>query len=724
MQTSAPTVNVARRLTALAALQPDALAVAAPRTSSLRGPADYDRLTFRELEIDSSRIASGLRHMGVVPGTRLALLVRPGIDFVSLVFALFKAGAVAILIDPGMGRKNLIACLAETRPEGFVAIPMVQAIRTVLGRRFPVARFNVTVGRRLFWNGTTLAELRTRGDAAFEPAETRAEDPAAIIFTTGSTGPPKGVLYRHGNFDAQVEELRDFYHLAPGAIDLPGFPLFGLFNGALGASTIIPDMDPTRPARVDPNRLLAAIRDWKVSQSFGSPAIWNRVGRHCEQTGERIESLRRVFSAGAPVPAHVLERMQRCLPAGAEIHTPYGATEALPVASIEAGVVLGETQARTREGAGVCVGHRFPRMRWKVIRIVDGPIAAIGVAEELPPGEIGELIVSGPVVTREYVTRCEWNALAKIPDGETFWHRMGDAGYLDAQDRFWYCGRVAHRVLAAEGVLYSAPCEAIFETHPAVYRAALVGVGPAGQQRPVIVVECWPDRRPRGKSGQAQLCAELREIGGRHELTRGIADFLIHPAMPVDIRHNAKIFREKLAPWAAGRLAREATRHDHSGHRGGRVFGPVRRRATHRPGRASAGDGPQTCSRAGGAGCRGRFGRHPRRSGCGQSLPGHRRSPTCGRSGRHLGALGNILFRQHAGHAKRDCRLPGRPRGPPGLHEQSQRDVRRRCSGGRGRERFLPRGGCATIRIPRPWPKPRCWRPMDPTWPPAPCDRT
>ena len=227
-----PAVNVARRLSAMAAEQPDALAVVAPRTSSLRGLADYDRITFRELEEDSNRIASGLQLLGVVPGTRLALLVRPGIDFVSLVFALFKAGAVAILIDPGMGRKSLIACLEEARPEGFVAIPPVQAIRSLLGRRFAAARFNVTVGRRWFWGGTTLAALRAGGDAVFAGVDTRGDDPAAIIFTTGSTGPPKGVLYRHGNFDAQVEELRDFYHIAPGEIDLPGFPLFGLFNGA------------------------------------------------------------------------------------------------------------------------------------------------------------------------------------------------------------------------------------------------------------------------------------------------------------------------------------------------------------------------------------------------------------------------------------------------------------------------------------------------------------
>jgi acyl-CoA synthetase (AMP-forming)/AMP-acid ligase II len=339
---------------------------------------------------------------------------------------------------------------------------------------------------------------------------------------------------------------------------LAAFPLFGLFNGALGVTTVFPVMDPTRPAKVPVKEFLAAIRDWGVTQSFGSPAIWNRVGLHCEAAGERIESLTRVISAGAPVPAHVLKRMKSHLPAEAEVYTPYGATEALPVALIGANEVLGETQARTCTGAGVCVGRRFSGIRWKVVRIVDGPIATLADAVELPPGEIGEIIVSGSVVTREYVTRREWNALAKIQDGQTIWHRMGDAGYLDDKERFWFCGRVAHRVLTADGPMYSTPCEEIFNVHPAVYRSALVGVGPAGAQKPVIVVECWPERRPRTAKARYKLLCELRATALCNLLVRSIDQFLVIRSMPVDIRHNAKIFREQLAPWAARQLGQPA----------------------------------------------------------------------------------------------------------------------------------------------------------------------
>jgi olefin beta-lactone synthetase len=589
--------NVGRRLSAMAQARPDAVAVVEPLDYDRQGKRRYRQVTFRQLDDDSDRIAQGLHAIGASPGTRLALLVRPGIDFISLVFGLLKAGTVAILIDPGMGRRNLIGCLAEVEPEGFIAIPVVQAVRWLLLRRFPRARFNVTVGRRWFWDGITLEELRAAGARGQGPgngdskspnsnpqsliSNPSANDPAAIIFTSGSTGPPKGVLYSHRNFDAQVDQIRDFYGIQPGEIDLPCFPLFGLFNCAMGVTAVIPDMDPSRPAQVDPLKIIEAANDWSVTQAFGSPAIWDRVSRYCYSHGIRLPTIRRVLSAGAPVPAEVLGRTRACIHPEGEVHTPYGATESLPVASNSASEVLGEsggadipvcreehgpfgrqeclphfdgTAAQTRSGAGVCVGRRFRDVRWKVIRIVDGPIGSIEEVEELPIGEIGELIVSGPQVTRAYVTRVQWNALSKIADGENVWHRIGDSGYLDEQDRFWFCGRVAHRVLTAEGPMYPVCCEAIFNTHPAVRRSALVGVGPKGCQRPVIILEPHEGQMPKGKGEREAFLGEVKKLGASNRLTAGIAAFLLHARFPVDVRHNVKISRERLAQWAERQL--------------------------------------------------------------------------------------------------------------------------------------------------------------------------
>ncbi len=550
-------VNVAARMAEYARQAPDQVAVVQPAGRDAAGKYRYRTLSYAQLDQDSNRLASGLEHLGVRPGTRLVLLVKPGIDFVSLVFALFKAGAVVVLVDPGMGRKNLVRCLADTQPEGFIAVPAVHAVRAVLRHRFPRSRFHVTAGRRWGWGGVTLEQLRQSGSPEGRAIPCSGQDPAAIIFTTGSTGVPKGVLYCHAHFDYQVEQIQTEYGIEPGTVDVAAFPLFGLFNSGMGATTVVPDMDATRPARADPEKFLAVASDWQATQSFASPALWHHVGRYCRRHAVRMSTFRRLFSAGAPVPGQVLASLRAALPEDAEIHTPYGATEALPVATIEAQEVLQRTQSQTDAGAGVCVGRRFSGIRWRVIEMVDGPLPTLDDASPLPAGQIGELIVTGPVVTRQYVTRPEANALGKIADGQQVWHRMGDVGYLDDEDRFWFCGRMAHRVRTAAGPLFTIPSEAVFNTHPAVYRSALVGVGPADHQRPVLVVEPLAEHFPRTRAARAQLLADLRQIGQQHPHTAGIRDFLLRRALPVDIRHNAKIFREQLTPWAAARLGHD-----------------------------------------------------------------------------------------------------------------------------------------------------------------------
>lgn len=555
---TAEAVNAASQLADWAVRTPNAIAIAEPRRSlfgRLRAarPMKYRQVTFAGLEADTNRLAQGLVDLGVRPGTRLALFVPFGVDFISLVYAIFKTGAVCVLIDPGMGLRNTLDCLGEVKPEGFIAISPVHAMRAFPGGRFAKRGLHVTVGRRWFWRGPTLRSLRRRGSARFEPVAMQPGDPAAIIFTSGSTGPAKGVLYCHGNFIHQAKEIQEFYGIPAGEVDVPCFPLFGLFNPSMGVTTVIPDMDPRRPARVDPRRLLATINDWNATQSSGSPAVWTRVGRYCEEQALKIPTLRRVFSAGAPARVPMILRMHNCIHPDGDFHTPYGATEALPVASIEAREVLGETGRRTDAGSGVCVGRRFPGIEWHVIRIVDAPLESIHDME-LPVGEIGELVVRGPVVTRQYVTRVEANAWAKIPDDSGFWHRMGDVGYLDAQDRFWFCGRKSQRVLTAGGPMYTVCCEAIFNRHADVARSALVGVGAPGMQVPAIVVEPLAGKNLHRRLARGKLIGELRTLALSNPLTSDIQHFFVRRRLPVDIRHNAKIGREALAEWAEKRM--------------------------------------------------------------------------------------------------------------------------------------------------------------------------
>lgn len=546
--------HLGERLKHYAREMPDAVAIAVQLRRDRRGNAIYRTRTFRELDARTDQLAAGLLASGATPGMRVAILVPFGMDFIEIVFASLKAGIVSILIDPGMGRGNVLACLEEAEPEGFVAVPLAHAVRTIFASRFPKTKFLVTVGRRWFWGGVTLDQAQRAGADASPPIGPAASDPAAIIFTTGSTGPPKGVLYEHRQFVRQTELIQERFDIRPGTAEVAGFPLFALFDPGMGVTCVLPKMDFTRPASIDPENFLAAAKDFSAAQSFGSPALWNAVSRYCEAKKKTIPSLEQAFSAGAPVPSHVLVRLLAAMRPGAEIWTPYGATEALPVATISSKEVLGETAARSREGAGTCVGSRFPGVEWRVIRIDDGPLPDISQTQELPRGEIGELMVRGDVVTREYVTRTAANALHKVADGEGFWHRMGDVGRLDEQDRFWFCGRKSHRVKTKTGTHFTIPCEAIANGHSHVYRSALVGIGPADDRTPVIVVEPWPENRPRTIAAAQELIAGVAALLAAHPLTRSVRYVLIKLELPVDIRHNSKIFRERLAVWAEREL--------------------------------------------------------------------------------------------------------------------------------------------------------------------------
>ena len=542
--------NIAAALPRLAAAHPGQVALRCPGGRGSGGMARYDdALTYAQLDARSDAIAAGLARRGVARGTRTVVMVRPSPEFFLLMFALFKAGAVPVLVDPGIDKRALRQCLDEAQAEAFIGIPLAHAARVVLGWARS-ARVHVTTGARPWLADATLARVEADGTGAGpQLAATAPDDVAALLFTSGSTGVPKGVVYRHRHFVAQVDMLRDAFGIQPGGVDLPTFPPFALFDPALGVTSVIPDMDPTRPARADPRKLHDAIARFGVDQLFGSPALMAVLAAH----GRPLPTLRRVTSAGAPVPADVVARMRELLPDDASFWTPYGATECLPVAVIEARE-LQATRTATEAGAGTCVGRAVAPNVVRVIAITDDALPTWAGAREVPAGQVGEITVAGPTATDTYFNRDAQTRLAKIveplPDGtRRVVHRMGDVGYVDAEGRLWFCGRKAHRVETAAGPLYTEQVEPVFNVHPQVRRTALVGTGVHGAQVPVLCVElaAGASRRdwPRIESG-------LRALGRGHVHTAGIDTFLRHPGFPVDIRHNAKIGRETLAAWAAG----------------------------------------------------------------------------------------------------------------------------------------------------------------------------
>lgn len=568
--------NIARHLPLMAASAPDRAAVKVPRGRSGEG-IDYLTLSFAELDAEVDAWAERFAAASLRRGDRVLVMVRQGLPLIASAFALFKYGAVPVVIDPGMGLKSFLACVARTRPQALLGIPTAQLVSRVAWKSFR------GVHTRIWVSGSpTARRLRPRETFTGDRVPLFASAPrdlAAILFTSGSTGAPKGVCYEHGMFDAQVRLVRSTYAIRPGEIDLPMLPIFALFNPALGMTTVVPEIDPARPADVDPARIVQAIRQEQVTNSFGSPTLWRKIAAHCRAQGIKLPTLKRVLMAGAPVPATLFADVQSLLPNGTA-HSPYGATEALPVASVSAGEILGDQSpsaapsAANAVGAGTLVGRPVPEVEIRIIPITEEPVDSLETVQPLPAGEIGEIVVCGPVVTREYADLPDATRLAKIvdplqadrpasPDSPPgVWHRMGDVGYLDTQGRLWFCGRKAERVETDEGPLFTEQVEPIFNAHPDVRRSALVGLGEPGRQRPAIIVEPRSRAVVATPSLRRKLVRELRSLGAMHRHTDQIRLAYLHPNFPVDARHNAKIHRLTLARWAATHPGYELDRRD------------------------------------------------------------------------------------------------------------------------------------------------------------------
>ena len=559
--------TVADMLPRMAAAQPDATAIYFPtKRRDAQGQLEYVEVSYRELDERSSRIAAGLHAVGIHRGERAALMVKPSPELFALTFGMFKAGVVPVMIDPGLGMAGLKSCLARAEPSAFIGIPMAHAARIALGWGRETVTKLVSVGG---WGlgGHTLAKieqlgeqrLRHQGDVV---GATDAEETAAVLFTSGSTGPPKGVVYKHRTFMAQVHSIREMFGIEPGEVDLPTFPLFALFDPALGMTTVLPDMDSTKPAQVDPRNIIEPVQRFGVTTMFGSPALLNTVGRYGEAQGTKLPSLRRVIAAGAPLPGPTMKRWHAMMGPEADLFPPYGATESLPVACLPCREILSDTWPRTQQGAGVCVGRPVPAIEVRIIAISDEAIPVWTAGLELPAGQVGEIAVRGPMVTESYFNDGPNTARAKIREGEHIWHRMGDLGWRDEQDRIWFCGRKSHRVSAPEqdGAvpdMFTVACEKVFETHADVYRCALVGPS----QGVSLCVELEPGCTRAWSSVEAELrtLAERsldHPLGARLGLGR-VRHFLHYSdkrGFPVDIRHNAKIGREKLRAWAQEQL--------------------------------------------------------------------------------------------------------------------------------------------------------------------------
>jgi acyl-CoA synthetase (AMP-forming)/AMP-acid ligase II len=545
-----PGSNVARHLRSAATSRPEGLATKSPIGISPDGKVIHEARSFRQLDQASDAAAEHFSRSGITHGARVLLAVRPGHDLIVGMFGLIKLGAVPIAIDPGMGWSAFLDCVRRSRPTALVGVRPAALLSRLPLAAFRTLHHRVTVGNSAWRQALAAAPSQPRPLADVSP-----DTLAAILFTSGSTGAPKGVCYTHGMFDAQIELVRSTYDIRPGETDMAMLPLFALFNPALGTTTVTPLLDPSKPLAADPAPLVAALLSEKVTCSFGSPAIWSKVADHCEARGIKLPDLRRLLIAGAPVSGELLAKLHVIAP-NCVTHTPYGATECLPVTTIAADELLGETRQLALLGQGTCVGRAVSGVEIRVIRETDGPIATIADAKLCAPGEIGEIIATGPSVTREYDGLPEATRAAKITDGGRTWHRMGDLGALDASSRLFFFGRRVEKVRTTDGDLPTESIEPAFRQHPQVFRCALIGIGEAPGQTPALVVEPRPGDFPETEADCARFIAELRDFAKTCPRADRVKHIVFQRALPVDVRHNAKIHRLQLAKEWTSRLAR------------------------------------------------------------------------------------------------------------------------------------------------------------------------
>jgi acyl-CoA synthetase (AMP-forming)/AMP-acid ligase II len=548
--------NVGAYLARAAALSPDLEAVIEPRGSG------WKRTSYAELDARCDAIAHGLREIGLARGDRTAVFVPPSSDLIALVFALFKLGAVPVLLDPGMGRESVVACLARMKPRAFVGVPLAHIVRGIHARELSSIEIDVVVGRRWILKAPTLARIARPARGAFSAARTGRDETAAILFTSGSTGPAKGVVYAHGMFAAQIETLKRLYAIRPGEVDLACFPLFALFDAALRTTCVIPRLDPSHPGSCDPARVADALVAHRCTYSFGSPAIWRRVAPFAAARGFCFPDLERVLIAGAPVSPALVAALRTRIAERGDVHTPYGATESLPLTSISGAEIL-DVRSSIEGGFGTCVGRAAPGVDIALIPVEDRAIADWSDVTPLGHDSIGEVCVRGAVVTREYADDGAATRAAKIADGEAVVHRTGDAGWIDTDGRLWIVGRTSHRIETRAGVVWPVPLENVCDLHPRLTRTALVGVGERRSEQPVLVVEPRPGEMPRGAAGRERFAREIAALRAAHErpdtptVLPDLRRVLFRESLPVDVRHNAKIRREILKAWAAARLDAE-----------------------------------------------------------------------------------------------------------------------------------------------------------------------
>jgi len=520
----------------------------------LRGKQRYTECSCLEFNELTDAYARGLEEYGFSAGERVVLLIEPGFAFYGLFFALLKLGAVPVLIDPRMPSDALRRSIKKTDPKAFIGSRRAQFKRVFKRLGGKHCKRAVSTGKGIPGIAIGIKNLYKlgMGDSREVFNLSRPEDVAAIMFTAGNDGAPKGVVYRHKHFAAQAELYKDAFDIDSGEVSLATDPLFGIMDAALGLTTVIARIDSNRPKQGDVRRLLEAVEQFRVTNVFLSPSMLEAMSIYVEQDETKLPLVRRLVTTGASPRLEIIARLEKSLHDETRIHAPYGSVECFPVCDVTNHQVDSTLEDMMESGEGVCVGRPVEPNEVKIIAPSDNAYRSMDEVTEIPPGMPGEIIVSGPACTDSYWNDEDEAAQTKIPgENGRLWHRMGDVGSIDGMGRLWYCGRMSQRIRTDEGTLYADQGEAVFNQHPDVRHTALVGVGDSGRQVPVLCAQLRHKLRP---ADVERVHFDLLQLAQSYSLTRSVRTVIFHPGFPMDVRNPAIIRRDTLSKWAARRM--------------------------------------------------------------------------------------------------------------------------------------------------------------------------
>jgi acyl-CoA synthetase (AMP-forming)/AMP-acid ligase II len=501
-------------------LLPDQLrlmASAYPDELAYRNLGDGSSITFSRWERESNRLAHGLQTKGVRKGDLVAIDLEAGqiLDFIVTYSAVHKIGAVSVPMNNRLSPPELRSILEHAQVTAIVcsgafedALEALAPLSSSLSSLAVVA----TVGPSEHGRFTDLEDVKSE-DASAIQVPIDATDLADVMYTSGTTGMPKGVAVRHGNV-AMLPNALPSWNGLKWLTATPVFTFAGLgfiYNPMKAGMTVL------YLPKFDAGRWLDIVARERPVIAFVVPAMARLLIHHPEFESADLSSLKRLVLGSAPLSPDTVERLQARLPKAAVLNS-YGMTE-----GGHATFTMDPDGARTRPGA---VGRPTPPVE---VRIVDDDENA------LPSGEIGEVISRNPAGHREYYRNPE--ATARMWEGG--WLHTGDLGYLDADGYLYIVGRKKEMIVRGGMNVYSDDVEAVLQAHPEVVEAAVVGITHEvlGEDIAAYVV-----LRPGATVSTAELQAFARDRLADYKVPRRV-NYL--PALPRN--PGGKVLKSRLA---------------------------------------------------------------------------------------------------------------------------------------------------------------------------------